>query len=357
MRQEAEKYLRALGAELKTAQASTLRKLDRRAEEKLRGRGKFIEVVTGVEAGENLLPLETDASIFFANEPPFEARTLPYGPFFLRVPYAEFFELLDRDFRGAGFTYQLKINPRFVEAEAKLFRLARLYDVPLEIFSPYARRAVDICIFGEPAELDLRLAENNLAGKLLLDKKFFWNVETGAVQWESFQSRGKFFEYRCTVPDALSFVLPYSDSAFDATTEVRREEDQLIFLTPREFSRSEGELVRILPVESKIAARILSKARLRTQGDIEFVLSGLARDDYACRFGNFGGGENIRRYAGAHEYFSALDENLLRAKKNLPTCTVKFSGEEFFLADYANFVLHFLSENYPEFNWAGERDA
>ena len=117
------------------------------------------------------------------------------------------------------------------------------------------------------------------------------------------------------------------------------------------------ERIKILPQENKIASRILSKQRLRTQGDIEFVLSGLARDGYSCRFGTFGGADNVSRYSKEHEYFTRLDENLLRAKSRLPMCTVKFSGEGIFLADYANFVLHFLAESYPEFNWAGECDA
>lgn len=357
-RQEAEKFLKGIGTSLKHEQISTLKLLERRAEENFRRHEKFFEIVTDIEEAEKLLPVELSDCIFFANQPSFgqgESKTLPYGPFFLCVPYEEFFRLLNKDFRGAGFTYQFKPNYCLVEAEEKFSRVARLYDVPLEIYSPHARRAVDICIFGEIGELDFKTAENNLSGKFLADKKFYRNAEFSLRSWDSYEQIGKIFEYRCSAADEFTFALPKSDFAFDDAIEIRREDGQIVFRTPREF-QARYEQVKILPHENKIEARILRKRRLRTRGDIEFVLSGLARDGYSCRFGGFGGAENISRYVDGHKYFSAEDENLLRAKNILPTCTVKFSGAGIFLTDYANFVLHFLEKNYPEFNWAGERD-
>ena len=368
-RQEAEKFLKGIGTSLKHEQISTLKLLERRAEENFRSHEKFFEIVTDIEETENLLPVELSDCIFFANQPSFgqgESKTLPYGPFFLCVPYEEFFRLLNKDFRGAGFTYQFKPNYCLVEMEEKFSRVARLYDVPLEIYSPHARRAVDICIFGEIGELDFKTAENNLTekflaaknnltGKFLADKKFHWNAEFSLRSWDSYEQIGKIFEYRCSADDEFTFALPQSDFAFDDAIEIRREGGQIVFRTPREF-QSRYEQVKILPNENKIEARILRKRRLRTRGDIEFVLSGLTRDGYSCRFGGFGGTENISRYVDGHKYFSAEDENLLRAKNILPTCTVKFSGAGIFLTDYANFVLHFLEKNFPEFNWAGERD-
>lgn len=355
-RQEAELFLKRFCATLKSEQSTALKKLEGRVLDEFRGKDKFIEVITDVKESKNFFPLECGDSIFFANQPPLkdgEPKTIPSEPFFLCVPYDEFNSLLNKDYQGAGFTYQLKPNYRFVEAEEKFYRIARLYDVPIQIYSPYARRAVDICLFDEVTDLDLKLAENNLAGKLLTNQKLYWNVEIDSVTWDSVGLNG---EYRCTVEDDFSFVLPYSDSAFDDEIDVRREDYQIIFKTPREFPHGKAERIKILPQESKIASRILNKQRLRTQGDIEFVLSGLTRDGYSCQFGKFGKTSgNINRYSKEHEYFSSLDENLLRAKSRLPFCTVKFSGNELFLTDYANFVLHFLEENYPEFNWAGER--
>ncbi len=325
----------------------------------LRKSEHFFEVVTDVEAAENLLPVEVSDCVFFANEfDSGETRTLPYGPFFLCAPYEEFLSLLSKDFRGAGFTYQFKPNRQLVEAEEKFFRVAQLYDVPLEIYSPWARRAVDIRIVGEVGKLDFndfKAADNGLSGKFVADKNFYINAELSLRTWDSFEEIGKTFEYRCTADDELTFALPLTDSAFDDELDVRRDGGQIIFRTTREFP-TRYEQVKLLPTENKLDPRILRKQRLRTRGDFEFVLSGLARDGYSCRFGGFNGNENITRYVEGHEYFSAADEELLRAKKILPTCTVKFSGAELFLTDYANFVLHFLTTRYPEFNWAGERD-
>ena len=351
--QEAEKFLQRIKRDLKADLSARLKELASRVELEFRNAENFIEVVTDVEESENLLPLETGDSIFYGNQPPLEEgepQTISSAPFFLCVPYAEFYSYLNKDYRGAGFTYQLKPNYRFVAAERKLNRIARLYDVPLQIYSPYARRAVDICLFGAAQDFNLRLAENNLSGKLLANKKFYWNVEIDSVRWDSLNDDGKFYEYRCSADDS-SFVLPSSDN-FTA----RRKDGQIIFQTAQEFSDGKPERIKILPVKNKIASRILSKKRLRTQGDIEFVLSGLARDDYSCKFGGYGGAENICRYSAEHEYLSTADEDLLRAKSRLPRCVIKFAGEKIFLDDYANFVLKFLTENYPEFSWAGERD-
>ena len=350
-RQEVERILNKLTKDLTADQEQKLRDLERRVAEEFRGKDKFIEIVTDVLEAEKFFPVECGDSIFFANQP---SQTLQSEPFFLCVPYDEFDSLLKADYQGLGFTYQLKPNYRFVAAEEKFYRIAQLYGVPVLVYSPYARRAVDVCIFGEASKLDLRLTENNLAGKLMTNHKLYWNVAIDSVSWDSVSLDG---EYRCTVEDDLSFVLPSSDAAIDDELDVRREGNQIVFRTARGLPLDKVERIKILPQESKIASRLLTKQRLRTQGDIEFVLSGLARDDYSCRFGSFDAAAgNITGYAKGHEYFTSADENLLRAKSRLPLCSVKFSGEGIFLTDYANFVLNFMAERYPEFNWTGERD-
>lgn len=225
-RQEAEHFLKGVGKDLEREQKSKLKLLERRAEENFRGHEKFFELVTDIEEAENLLPVELSDCIFFANQPSFgqgESKTRPYGPFFLCVSYEEFLELLNKDFRGAGFTYQFKPNYCLVEAEEKFFRVARLYDVPLQIYSPYARRAVDICIFGEIGELDFKPAENGLTEKFLTNKKFYWNAEFALRSWDSYEQIEKIFEYRCSAEDEFTFALPQSDPVFDDAIEVRRE--------------------------------------------------------------------------------------------------------------------------------------
>lgn len=349
-RQDEENFLKKIGADLKLSQMEALDNLRKRAKAEFRKTKNFIEVVTTIEPAENFSPVEDVDAIFLAdNQPmPYDApESISGKSFFLDTSYEEFLSLLNRDFQGAGFTWQFKPNYRFVEAEEKLFRIAQVYDVPVQIFSPYARRAVDICIFGKAQEQDFQFEENGLAEKILTDKQLYWNVEFGSI--EDLYDRPA---------DDMAYLLPCSPPEFDDEIRANRVDGQIIFDSPREISAEDCELIRILPTENKIAPRIFSKQRLRTQGDVEFVLSGLARDGYSCRFGKFDSDatKKIRRYSKEHRYFSSRDEKLSRAKLKLPVCSVKFSGDEKFLTDYANFVLHFLEENYPEFNWAGERD-
>lgn len=331
---------------------------------------KIIEIETSIVESKNLEPLKITGCIFFADtQNSFgdlygEPNTLPHGPFFLRVPYEDFTAYLNKNFQGDGFTYQLKPNYQFVEAEHKIFRLSQIYKVPFKIFSPYARRAVDIRIAGKSkedftrlADLNFKLAENNLQGKLLMNEKFYWNVKIKSCteQWQ--HKVGDLYEYGYTDGiDAATYIVPNSDANLDDELEFVKADGQIILKTPREFPDGECDLIKILPLKSKIHSKIFSKPRLRTAGDINFVLKCLSRENYSCRFGKFGGNANVKRYSGEHKYFTSADENLLRAKRQLPTCSVKFSGDELFLTDYANYVLNFLEERYPEFNWAGERD-
>ena len=366
-----EKFLESIISDLRKDVTAELQKIKSRAEMEFRKVDeKIIEIETSIAESKNLEPLKIEGCIFFANtQNSFEdlddkPNTLPYGPFFLRVPYEDFAAYLNKNFQGDGFTYQLKPNYQFVEAEHKLFRLSQIYKIPCKIFSPYARRAVDIRIAGKSkedftclADLNFKLAENNLQGKLLLNENFYWNVKIKSCV-ETWQHKvGDLYEYGYTDGvDDKTYIVPNSDANLDDELEVVRADGQIILKTPREFPEGECDFIKILPLKSKIDSKIFSKPRLRTEGDINFVLKCLARENYSCHFGKFGGDSNVKRYNDEHKYFTSADENLLRAKRNLPTCTVKFSGDELFLTDYANYVLNFLEERYPEFNWNGERD-
>lgn len=366
-----EKFFESIISDLQKDMTAELQKIKSRAEMEFRNFDeKIIEIETSIAESKNLEPLKITGCIFFANtqnsfsDLDGEPNTLPHGPFFLRVSYEDFFTYLNKDYQGDGFTYQLKPNYQFVEVEHKLFRLSQIYNVPCKIFSPYARRAVDIRIVGKSkedftrlADLNFKLAENNLQGKLLMNENLYWNVKVKSCveQWQ--HKVGDLYEYGYTDGvDAATYIVPNSDANFDDELEFVRADGQIILKTSREFPVGDCDLIKILPLKSKINSKIFSKPRLRTSGDINFVLKCLMRENYSCRFGKFGGNAQIKRYDGEHKYFTSADENLLRAKRQLPTCTVKFSGDKLFLTDYANYVLNFLEERYPEFNWAGERD-
>ena len=364
-----EKFLDQITSDLRKDLMIALNKINARAEIEFRKVDeKIIEIETSIEESKQLEPLPIDSCIFFANtqndyEDLYgESKTFNYGQLFLLVPYEEFYSYLSKNFQGDGFTYQLKPNYQFVEAEHKLFRLSQIYKIPFNIYSPYARRAVDIRIvdkskedFSRPSDFNFRLKENNLQGKLV-NEKLYWNVKFKPCEPAGTDKVADLYVYRYADDvDLNTYVLPDSDTNFDDELEsVRVDDNQIVLKTPREFLKDTYDLIKILPTKSKIDYRIFSKPRLRTIGDIEFVLKCLSRDNYSCRFGEFGGQEKITSYTDEHKYFTSNDENLLRAKRNLPVCTVKFSGDRLFLTDYANYVLNFLEERFPEFNWAGE---
>ena len=361
-----EKFLESIISDMRKDLAAALQKIKSNAEIEFRKVDeKIIEIETSIEETKNFEPLKIEGCIFFADEKNIfedldgELNNLPYGPFFLRVPYENFSAYLNKNFQGDGFTYQLKPNYQFVEAEHNLFRLSQIYKVPCKIFSPYARRAVDIRISGKSkenftqlADLNFQLDKNNLQGKLLLNKNFYWNVKIKSYveQWQ--HKIGDFYEYGYTDGvDESTYIVPNSDANFDDELEAVRTDGQIILKTPREFPEGNATMIKILPLKNKIDTKIFTKPRLRTQGDINFVLKCLARENFSCSFDKFGGDSEIKRYADEHKYFTSADEDLLRAKRNLPTCNIKFFGDELFLTDYANYVLNFLEEEYPDFNY------
>ena len=370
MSEDDEKFLENIISDMRKDLTAALQKIKSRAAMEFRGvEKKIIEIETSIDETKNFEPLKITGCIFFADTQNIfedldgDPKNLPYGPFFLRVPYEDFFSYLNKNFQGDGFTYQLKPNYQLVEAEQKIFRLSQIYKIPCKIFSPYARRAVDIRIVGKSkedftrlADLNFKLDENNLGGKLLPNEKFFWNVEVKPCveQWQ--HKVDDIFEYGYTDGvDDSTYIVPNSDAKLDDELEVVRDDGQIILKTPREFPEGNAALIKILPLKNNFDSKIFTKPRLRTAGDINFVLKCLSRENFSCTFGNFGGDAQIKRYEDEHKYFTSADENLLSAKRNLPTCMVKFFGDELFLTDYANYVLNFLEEQYPEFNWAGER--
>lgn len=363
--QEVEIYLKKNIADLKKEMSDELKKIKKFASFEMRKADeKIIEIETVIEQTEGFELLKIDGCIFFADDEGKlgeldndEPKTLPYEPIFLLVPYEKFQSYLNKDFYGDGFTYQLKPNYQFIEAENKISRLAQIYHEQFQIYSPYARRAVDIRIsdksaddFSDTPNLDFKLDENNLSDKLVMNKKFFWNVESQIVgMWRNREGYG--YDRNA---DALEYILPNCDQNLDCKIDVKTSDDRIFFETELDFLSENCELIKILPIKNKIAPRIFTKPRLRTQADINFVLKCFERENYSCTFKKFGGeGDFIKRYDGEHKYFTSADEDLLRAKRNLPVCVIKFSGDEIFLTDYANYVLNFLEWRYPEFKWVG----
>ena len=350
-----------------------------------------------------VFPIKTDTDLIFAdeNESPFEESPKPdeniFGSeFFLAVGYDDLKNFCEpKTYRGLAvtadgttknFSYTLRRHEKFVRAEKILFDVAALYKVrrPV-IFSPYARKAVEIKVDGLNTDdlktlksFDLKLAQNRLDGKLLTDRKLCWNVKIsnedtnqGGEVEEYFGSDGQLirYEYFHTFNgDEKIFVLP--NQPCDDLHVTTDDGERKIRLGYNSVLKERGcRIVELCDVE-KISDDTFTnedfprknlKLRLRTEGDVEKVLacfnSTTFGKKFPAHFKKLGGSENARpiKIYRREDFYPVSKENrLLGAQRTKPTCFVKFAGgNSIFKTDYANFVLFYMSRNYPEFGWAG----
>ena len=348
------------------------------------------EVETELKSGRNSLPIITALvpreSISAMTERSFHVIETPEenSGVFLRCPYEEVAELCKETFTGRNgskkFSYRLVPHKRFIEQETRLFRLAEFYKIKTPIiFSPYARRAVDIQILDEidSAEYDFDFSSNAaLKGKIIDNCVLMWNVSVKAnVESKGYISPNDDEVFHRYIFDSgiskKSFVLPPVSS--EILVEAKRISDTRIdIISSGELDDGAFEILKIaapkfdkaFPDDLEIfvntcdANRLFEKNRLRTVGDVNYILSALAQDKFSCAFESFGDAppENqITPYQKnfGHNYFTSRAEELFKLRTKLPYCRVKFKAPEGYLTDYANFVLHFLNRNYPEFFWTG----
>ena len=106
--------------------------------------------------------------------------------------------------------------------------------------------------------------------------------------------------------------------------------------------------------------------RLRTRGDIEYILSSFNKTyfgkQFAAEYVGLGtlaaknkttSHKMIFQYNRQDSYKMAEDALCLSLAMNKPVINLLFAGEGLLKTDYVNYVLHYLKKNYPEFNWAG----
>ena len=321
-------------------------------------------------------------SIYFPAQSEFENSAIKAGPYFLFCPYDEIENFCRRQYTGksakGSFKYELTTHSRFIEQEKKIFRLAEIYkiDSPI-IFSPYARRAVDIKIL-EPENFDVETCdfefEKNFGNKLKYNHVLMWNIESygkknaGSSVMPNETEKFHHYIFEGGI-DKNTFILP--PHTFSATIEkVEKIEDKRIdFFTSEKWSEESGEIFKIFP--SDIAEEfpieeiffnkfnddeLFNKNRLRTAGDINYILKMFSNSKFAAEFvGMTEKAGEIVKYQKSrnHCYYIPKGEKFIRASAKLPKCMIKFSAPEIYLIDYANFVLNFLEMQYPEYSWAG----
>lgn len=346
-------------------------------ETELKSGRNFLTIVTALVPREKISAM-TERS-FHIIETPDESSGV-----FLCCPYNEVAEICNKTFIGRSgskkFSYRLVPQKSFVEQELRLFRLAELYKIKTPIiFSPYARRAVDIQILDEieAKERDFDFSNNAaLDGKIIDDCVLMWNISlkknVGSKGYIAPSDDEIFHRYIFdSGVNKKSFVLPPVSS--EILIEANRISDTRIdIISSGELVEDEFEILNIFAPKSNKAFpddvkiffntcdrnRLFEKNRLRTKGDVNYILSALAQDKFSCTFESFDAAppENpITLYQKnfGHEYFNDRAEELFKFNVKLPCCRVKFEAPEEYRTDYANFVLHFLNRTYPEFHWAG----
>lgn len=330
----------------------------------------------------NLFPVpeEFDASFSAKSRSIYHKDTAyPGGPFFLDCAYGDIAALCEREYRGhsaeGDFRYKLVLHGRFAQFEHYLERLYHLYDLDaLPLFSPYARRAVDICLLDEvakPDEADFAWGENNLpmlSGHLLM-----WNIkvhDAREAQSGDLADGQKVYRFGA---NEQTYILPnYRDGhGYDRNVAYYRDGYELVLTTPSDIINSDGipwEIFSLkgtmLPADAEIftnepSCRSHLPLRVNTQGDIDHVLTQLrqaiGQEEYTAAFAAWDetADDCFAPYAAKVAYPVSADQELVRRRQKLPVCMVKFSGARKYLADYANWVLYVLNSQYPEFNWAG----
>ncbi len=370
-------------------------------ETELKSRRNFLQIVTAlvpcekipVMTEKNFYAVDKDGlsdknlSVFFKTPLVFDAKKIfdesNSGSYFLCCPYEEVEKLCKKIFVGRNgvrtFSYRLIPQKRLVEQELRLFRLAEFYKIKTPvIFSPYARRAVDIQILDEiePREIDFDFSGNaELKGRIVDDCILMWNVSVKSnVESKSYVSPNDDEKFHRYIFDSgvnkKSFVLPpvtseilveakrISDTRIDIISSGELEDDfEVLKIVAPKMDKTFPDDIEIFSNTCDID-RIIEKNRLRTAGDVNYILSSLAQGEFSCSFetlSNTPPTNQIKSYQKnfGHNYFTSRAEELFRFKAKLPYCIVRFKAPEKYRADYANYVLHFLNKNYPEFSWTG----
>ena len=301
--------------------------------------------------------------------------------FFLDAAYDEIPALCNETYEGTltdpsgvrkKFSYRLRRHFRFVRREKILFDVASRYHIKRPvIFSPYARKAVEII----PIDLGNEELKNCTAidfknDKLIVDRELVWNVQIKSAMNNREPVMGADgnlirYEYEYQFDDeAKVFVM--TDRHFDDFYRVRDENGKKIVLRFNALlDAREYQTVRLNEIEDLRGAfcndfpRRNDRLRLRTKGDVENVLACFNAtrmgQEFPASYQSGGGGKVINVYRREDGYYISDEEQFLAAIKRKPVCNIKFDGDarSIFKADYVSYVVDYMTRNYPEFGWAG----
>lgn len=306
--------------------------------------------------------------------------------FFLECAYEDLENICQKQYKGCIFNesgeakyfhYSLIPQYRFIKKEEMLFKTADLYKITRPvIFSPYARRAVDIrledisldeFIAGGKTNTSLMLEDNGLKDKLLTDYRLMWNVEIeDGTEVLTSSSDSDSYQYFYDPNEENVFIYPQ-----DECDAIYKKEDRIEVIYHDEAKSDKYEKVTIMPVDDEDYDRCFvnefdykqfdKEITLRTVADINNVLTRFRNktNGFHCRFAQIIDkhqlkSDIIRRYKKEHSYLKNKNDLYAGALRYKPYCCIDFYGNGMFLTDYANYVLYYMEQNYPEFNWIGK---
>ena len=333
-------------------------------------------------------------NLFEFNDPASKSEVFQMA-FFLDVTYDKVENFLNRKYEGQvtssdnstkKFLYTLRRHSRFIKKEKILFDIATLYKIKRPIiFSPYARRAVDIVAENLNEEdikncksIDFCLNQNKLNGKLLTNCQLVWNITIedsrsthGEEKDDYIGADGNLIRYVSFHEfnvDEKVFVLPQQHC--DDVSIVLDESGKKINLFYNSILKDrETQIIKLNDVEENVTNTFSnefpkknSKLRLRTEGDVEKVLSCFNITNMGQKFpaSYYKMGLNstitpVPAYRKEDSYFVSKEDRLLGLVRNKPMCYIQFAGdnESTIKIDYVNYVIYYMSQNYPEFAWVG----
>lgn len=306
--------------------------------------------------------------------------------FFLECAYEDLENICQKQYKGCIFNesgeakyfhYSLIPQYRFIKKEEILFKTADLYKITRPvIFSPYARRAVDIrledisldeFIAGGKTNTSLMLEDNGLKDKLLTDYRLMWNVEIeDGTEVLTSSSDSDSYQYFYDPNEENVFIYPQ-----DECDAIYKKEDRIEVIYHDEAKSDKYEKVTIMPVDDEDYDRCFvnefdykqfdKEITLRTVADINNVLTRFRNktNGFHCRFAQIIDkhqlkSDIIRRYKKEYSYLKNKNDLYAGALRYKPYCCIDFYGNGMFLTDYANYVLYYMEQNYPEFNWIGK---
>ena len=314
----------------------------------------------------------------------------PQMTFFLKCPYDQKKDYCSEQKKfegkcaGKPFEYRLISDPQYVQREKILERTAEAYHIhrPV-IFSPYARRAVQIEVMGGVDKKKLfqaidddgfdsvfQLDENHLNGILLSDFilmtnfRIEENLSGDDIESQSPEEDEIYYKYGYNADENV-WICPKEEADLIKLPK----EHRVYALSRKEFSTLQFDRVTITPIRDRGKSVYLFRnefdgdlmpQRIFTAGSMNLVLSafsGVGNPSFAG-LNKTKGRQVIQRYENQLGDEYGLNDELNKQSKYFqtrqrPVACILFEENEIYLSDYAEYVLSFLEEMYPEYIWTG----